>query len=58
MGEQLANNSKIEGIDNGIMHIEINKGFQQIIEMMYTTLCSKFINKYPSIKDIKIKWSS
>ncbi|MGR5988612.1 DciA family protein [Bacillus sanguinis] len=58
VGEQLANNSKIEGIDNGIMHIEINKGFQQIIEMMYTTLCSKFINKYPSIKDIKIKWSS
>lgn len=58
VGEQLAKNSKIVGIDNGIIHIEIDKGFQQIIDMMYTTLCSKLINKYSSIRDIKIIWSS
>ncbi|WP_249278806.1 DciA family protein [Bacillus cereus] len=58
VGEQLAKNSKIEGIDKGIIHIEIDKGFQQIIDMMYTTLCSKLINKYSSIRDIKIIWSS
>ncbi|PFR26493.1 hypothetical protein COK19_12770 [Bacillus cereus] len=58
VGNQIATQTIITEIKDGIVYMKLEKGLQPIMEMMYTTLCAKVIKEFPNIKDIQIEWIS